>query len=78
VDQIGSTGLGIWVALFVVVWAVLWLLLPFAIFGTKARLDRLIELTISQNKLLKDLLAEYRGPEAKSAEAPGARRGFLG
>ena len=44
--------------LLVVILAVLWIFLPFAIFGTKDRLDRLIVETSKTNKLLEEILDE--------------------
>jgi hypothetical protein len=44
--------------LLVVIVAVLWIFLSFAIFGTKDRLDRLIVETSKTNKLLEEILDE--------------------
>ena len=44
--------------LLVVIVAVLWIFLPFAIFGTKDRLDQLIVETSKTNKLLEEILDE--------------------
>lgn len=38
---------------FLIIVAALWFVLPFAIFGIKNRLDRLIKLQIKTNQLLK-------------------------
>jgi uncharacterized membrane protein len=46
-------GLGLIVFVFLVVLAILWFCLPFAIFGTKPRLDE-------QTKLLREILAELK------------------
>jgi hypothetical protein len=48
-------GLSIIVMLFLLVLGVLWFCLPFAIFGTKDKLDHLISETINTNQLLVDL-----------------------
>ena len=42
IELIGPIGIII-ASIFFIVWAVLWFLLPFAIFGIKPRLDRIIE-----------------------------------
>jgi uncharacterized membrane protein len=44
---------GLIVVIFLIVLAILWFCLPFAIFGTKRRLDE-------QTKLLKEILAELK------------------
>lgn len=51
---------GLIVAIFLVVLAILWFCLPFAIFGTKRRLDE-------QTKVLREMLAELkaRGPTGR-------------
>ena len=53
-------GFGLIVGIFLVVLAILWFCLPFAIFGTKPRLDE-------QTKLLREILTELkaRGPAAR-------------
>jgi hypothetical protein len=51
---------GLIVAIFLVVLAILWFCLPFAIFGTKPRLDE-------QTKLLREILAELK------AQGPGGK-----
>jgi biopolymer transport protein ExbB/TolQ len=49
---------------------VLWVLLPFAVFGTKARLER-IEIQISQtNRLLEKLLGRIEARETQESQAP--------
>ena len=55
-----SGGFGLIVVIFLVVLAILWFCLPFAIFGTKPRLDE-------QTKLLREILAELkaRGPTGR-------------
>lgn len=40
----------VFVIIFIAIWAVLWFLLPFAIFGIKPRLDRIIEELVKANK----------------------------
>ncbi len=49
-----------------IVITILWLLLPFAVFGIKGRLDRLIDLTRTQNKLLEQ-------NSRAASETPGRR-----
>lgn len=71
----GTLGLVLFVFLFVLV--LLWFLLPFALFGTKPRLDRLIELAEQNNVLLKELVAELRAyAQGQTRDAaPGPERG---
>jgi len=49
------TGLGFITVMFLVTLAILWFLLPFAIFGTKDLLQQLIKETKETNQLLKKL-----------------------
>lgn len=54
---------GLFVVIFLVVLAILWFVLPFAVFGIKGRLDTLIALQRHQNHqvtLLQEDLATYR------------------
>jgi len=53
-------GLYIVVVLFLFVLAILWFFLPFAIFGTKDKLNELIEETKKTNNELQKLRAEVR------------------
>lgn len=46
-------GFGLVILIFLLVLAILWFCLPFAIFGTKPRLDE-------QTKLLREILAELK------------------
>ncbi len=55
-------GLTIFVVLFLIVLAVLWFLLPFAIFGTKDKLNELINETKRTNEELKKIREEISGP----------------
>ncbi|WP_369177044.1 hypothetical protein [Candidatus Thiodubiliella endoseptemdiera] len=48
-------GFGVLIILFLVVLAILWFLLPFAIFGTKDKLDALISETKKINQELEKL-----------------------
>jgi hypothetical protein len=50
-----SSGLGLVVVIFTVVLAVLWFLLPFAIFGIKDKLTELILEARTTNTILADL-----------------------
>ena len=45
-----------------------WIFLPFAIFGTKDKLDQLIRATDQTNKLLEEILDEVVGPDLKSSD----------
>ena len=45
-----------------------WIFLPFAIFGTKDKLDQLIQETSETNNLLEAILAEVAGPDLKSSD----------
>lgn len=47
--------IGLIVAVFVLILIVLWILMPFAIFGTKDRLDTLIKEIREQNRLLGEM-----------------------
>jgi len=49
---------GFVVMLFLLVAAVLWFLLPFAVFGTKARMDELIQLNKKTNVALEAIYEE--------------------
>ncbi|AZG34592.1 hypothetical protein [Shewanella psychromarinicola] len=51
-------GFGGFITLFLFVLAILWFILPFAIFGTKNKLDELIEQTRQTNTLLTALRGE--------------------
>lgn len=64
-DYLSGT-VGTFLAIFLLLLVVLWILMPFAIFGTKARLDRLIALAERREKLLIDLIAASRGPDSES------------
>ena len=44
---------------FAILWAILWILLPFAIFGTKDKLDDLINETKKTNEQLEKLRALF-------------------
>ena len=58
---IGGFGLfGFIVAISLVVLAVLWFVLPFAVFGTKQRLDRLISSTKAVGEALEGIHCELR------------------
>ena len=54
-------GLYLVIVLFLLVLAVLWFFLPFAIFGTKDKLNELIRETRRTNKELKKIRAEITG-----------------
>lgn len=57
-NELLSSGAGVAILLFLVVLAILWFLLPFAIFGTKDKLSELITETKKTNEELKALRAE--------------------
>ena len=48
--------------LFIIVWAVLWIMLPFAVFGTKDKLNELIREARRTNEELKKIREEISGP----------------
>ncbi len=50
-----NTGIGLIIVLFLVVLAILWILLPFAVFGTKDLLEELIKETKKTNELLQKI-----------------------
>ena len=62
------------VMLFLVVLAVLWFLMPFAVFGTKDKLNTLIIETQNVNKALREIVAELatlnRGLHRDQPEQP--------
>ncbi|MBI1424877.1 MAG: hypothetical protein GC149_15630 [Gammaproteobacteria bacterium] len=41
--QMLTSGVGIVILIFIIILSILWFLLPFAVFGIKRRLDRMIE-----------------------------------
>ena len=49
-------GVGFVVVMFLVVLAILWFFLPFAIFGTKALIEQQIQESKETNKLLKQIV----------------------
>lgn len=51
-DGMGAAmgGMGIFIVIFFVVLAILWICLPFAVFGVKDRLDKIIKLLEQQNR----------------------------
>jgi len=51
-----DTGIGLVVVIFLVVLALLWFFLPFAIFGTKDLIEQQIKETKETNRLLKQIL----------------------
>ena len=61
-----STLLGLGTTVWVVLWAflfvlaVLWFLLPFAVFGSKRRLDRIVDELQALNKTMKEIAAQNR------------------
>lgn len=57
-------GLGIFVLIFLLLLGLLWFLLPFAIFGTKAKLDAIISESMRTNELLKSLVSEIRASKS--------------
>jgi hypothetical protein len=73
----------IFVVLFLVVLAILWFLLPFAIFGTKRRLDELIEEHKKTNTLLLEIVMEQKvrnevaqNPKEQTKEQKGQHISF--
>jgi len=53
-----DTGLGLLIVIFLIVLALLWFFLPFAIFGTKDLIEQQIKESKETNKLLKQLLEQ--------------------
>jgi ribosomal protein L40E len=56
--EIFGGALGVFLIIFLIILGILWLILPFAIFGIKDKLDTMI-------RLLKEIKAELRGEEGK-------------
>lgn len=56
----GLLGLGAVVWLFLFILAVLWFFLPFAVFGSKPRLDKIIAELQMLNKTMKDISTQNR------------------
>lgn len=52
--------------LFVIILAVLWFFLPFAIFGTKDRLNQIIDESFKTNRLLEEILDEIARSDLNS------------
>lgn len=53
-----TSGFGLLLVLFLIILAILWFILPFAIFGIKNRLDLLIAETQVTNRLLTEINSE--------------------
>jgi len=54
-------GIGFFTVLFLVILAILWFFLPFAIFGTKALIEQQIKESKETNKLLQELIDLKKG-----------------
>ena len=67
-------GFGLVVIVFLFILAVLWFLLPFAIFGTKDKLTELIAESKKTNELLIDLRSEVSVLKANDDPTINARR----
>tara|TARA_R110001583_G_scaffold179258_1_gene335819 strand:- start:194 stop:406 length:213 start_codon:yes stop_codon:yes gene_type:complete len=67
-ESLLSGGLGVWVVIFLFVLGVLWLLLPFAIFGTKDKLDELIAESKKTNELLIGMRGEVTEVKSKDTQ----------
>lgn len=52
---------------------IVWILLPFAIFGTKKRLNQIVEETSETNILLEEILAEIVGHDRISGDEQSLR-----
>lgn len=61
-DFLGG-GFGFVIFVFLVVLAILWFVLPFAVFGIKSRMDRLIAETRATKKALHDLIELQRASQ---------------
>jgi len=57
-NDILSGGFGIMITLFLFILGILWFMLPFAVFGTKDKLNELIQETKKTNEQLSALRAE--------------------
>lgn len=64
-------GINIFVALFLLVLAVLWLLLPFAVFGIKNRLDRMLSQSEKVLKQLEHMTGHSSGPTKSDQDTAG-------
>jgi len=53
-----SSGFGLFIFLFIILWLILWTFLPFAIFGTKPRLNNIETALLNNNRELKKIVAE--------------------
>jgi len=80
-EQIGAIGVTVWVfiLLFALLLAVLWIALPFAVFGVKDLLGKLLAEQRRTNELLEQQLAAsgipVRDPQMVQADRESARRG---
>ncbi len=64
-------GIYLFVALFLLVLAILWFFLPFAIFGTKDKLNELIAETKKTNEELEKLRVAISGPVRPESNQTG-------
>lgn len=64
---LGAVGT-VFLSIFVIAAAILYIFLPFAVYGTKPLLHRQNDLLVKQNKILLAILDEYRGPEETGSE----------
>ena len=60
-----GAGFYLFVSLFFIILAILWILVPFAIFGIKPRLERLEDELKNSNRLNKEILEELRSSKSK-------------
>ena len=65
-------GIYLFIFLFLVVLAILWFLLPFAVFGTKPKLDQLIAETKKTNAELERLREQMAVPKVAKSTEPGS------
>lgn len=70
---LGAGLIGLLVAIFLVVLAVLWFLLPFAVFGIKDRLDDQIKATRANAEAINALAAQLHAARPIAPAPPEAR-----
>jgi len=61
-------GSGLFYYLLLIILAIVWIFLPFAIFGTKDKLNQIIKESNRTNELLEEILNEIVGPERESGD----------
>jgi cell division protein FtsL len=77
VDSFFGAGGGLVLVLFsiaLIVLAILWIFLPFAVFGVKSRLDKLLFETQRTNALLESLILKQSAASARSESQDSATK----